>query len=137
VPQRTSVRDYQITHEFPAIGLRTMQLSAMRIAWPAQALILLTIADVTRQHQAFDRLQSADQQKDEFLAMLAHELRNPLAAIRNGLQVWERDSVDKDTQKIARAAAQRQLDHEIRLVVSGGANPALSGGARLSRSVNE
>jgi two-component system, chemotaxis family, CheB/CheR fusion protein len=116
LPQRTCVRDYQITHEFPGIGLRTMQLSAMRIAWPAQELILLTIADVTRQHQAFGRLQSADQQKDEFLAMLAHELRNPLAAIRNGLQVWERDSADKETQKVARAAAQRQLDHEIRLV---------------------
>ena len=116
LPQRTSVRDYQITHEFPGIGLRTMQLSAMRIAWPAQALILLTIADVTQQHQAFGRLQSADQQKDEFLAMLAHELRNPLAAIRNGLQVWDRDSADKETQKIARLGAQRQLDHEIRLV---------------------
>ena len=36
LPQRTSVRDYQITHEFPGIGLRTMQLSAMRIAWPAR-----------------------------------------------------------------------------------------------------
>jgi two-component system CheB/CheR fusion protein len=116
VPQQTTVRDYQITHEFPGIGLRTMQLSATRIAWPAQELILLTISDVTRLHQAFDRLQSADQQKDEFLAMLAHELRNPLAAIRNGLQVWERDSADKETQKIARVAAQRQLDHEIRLV---------------------
>jgi two-component system CheB/CheR fusion protein len=116
VPQHTTVRDYEITHEFPGIGLRTMQLSAMRIAWPAQALILLTITDVTRQHQAFDRLQSADQQKDEFLAMLAHELRNPLAAIRNGLQVWERDSTDKETQRVARVGAQRQLDHEIRLV---------------------
>jgi two-component system, chemotaxis family, CheB/CheR fusion protein len=116
VPQKTSVRDYQITHAFPGIGVRTMQLSATRIAWPAQALILLTIADVTRQHQAFDRLQSADQQKDEFLAMLAHELRNPLAAIRNGLQVWERGNADEETQKRARKAAQRQLDHEIRLV---------------------
>ncbi|MGI4812753.1 MAG: chemotaxis protein CheB [Janthinobacterium lividum] len=116
MPQRTNVRDYQITHEFPGIGLRTMQLSAMRIAWPAQALILLTIADVTQQHQAFGRLQSADQQKNEFLAMLAHELRNPLASIRNGLQVWERDTADKATQKIAREAAQHQLDHEIRLV---------------------
>jgi two-component system, chemotaxis family, CheB/CheR fusion protein len=116
VPQKTRVRDYQITHEFPGIGVRTMQLSATRIAWPAQALILLTIADVTQQHQAFGRLQSADQQKDEFLAMLAHELRNPLAAIRNGLQVWERGNVDEATQKIAREAAQHQLDHEIRLV---------------------
>ena len=116
LPQKTTVRDFQITHEFPGIGLRTMQLNAMRVAWPAQALILLTIADVTRQHQAFDRLQSADQQKDEFLAMLAHESRNPLAAIRNGLQVWGSGNADMEGQKIAREAAQRQLDHEIRLV---------------------
>jgi two-component system CheB/CheR fusion protein len=116
VPLQTTVRDYPITHEFPGIGLRTMQLSAMRIAWPAQALILLTMADVTRQHQAFDLLQLADQHKDEFLAMLAHELRNPLAAIRNGLQVWEREGADRETQRLARTAAQRQLDHEIRLV---------------------
>lgn len=116
LPLRTTVRDFQITHEFPGIGVRTMQLNAMRVAWPAQALILLTIADVTRQHQAFDRLQSADQQKDEFLAMLAHELRNPLAAIRNGLQVWGSGNADEQAQKLAREAAQRQLDHEIRLV---------------------
>lgn len=47
--------------------------------------------------------------------MLAHELRNPLATIRNGLKIWERGSADKASE-IARVAAQRQLDHEIRLV---------------------
>jgi two-component system, chemotaxis family, CheB/CheR fusion protein len=86
------------------------------VVWSEHALILLTIDDITRQHQAFGRLQTADRQKDEFLAMLAHELRNPLATIRNGLKIWERGSADKASEESARVAAQRQLDHEIRLV---------------------
>jgi two-component system CheB/CheR fusion protein len=84
LPEKTSVRDYEITHEFPRVGMRTMRLNAMRIAWPGQALVLLTIQDMTQQRDAVTRLEAADHQKDEFLAMLAHELRNPLAAIRNG-----------------------------------------------------
>jgi two-component system, chemotaxis family, CheB/CheR fusion protein len=116
LPQRTVVRDFLITHEFPRIGLRTMRLNAVRVVWSEHALILLTIDDITRQHQAFGRLQTADRQKDEFLAMLAHELRTPLATIRNGLKIWERGSADKASEEIARVAAQRQLDHEIRLV---------------------
>ncbi|OAJ59452.1 hypothetical protein A6V36_27835 [Paraburkholderia ginsengiterrae] len=116
LPEKTIVRDYQITHEFPVIGLRTMRLNAARVAWPSKALILLTIEDMTRQHEAVERLHAADHQKDEFLAMLAHELRNPLAAIRNGLQIWQRDDADADSVRNAQAAVQRQLDHEIGLV---------------------
>lgn len=116
LPQHAVVRDFLITHEFPRIGLRTMRLNAVRVVWSEHALILLTIDDITRQHQAFGRLQTADRQKDEFLAMLAHELRNPLATIRNGLKIWERGSADKASEEIARVAAQRQLEHEIRLV---------------------
>jgi two-component system, chemotaxis family, CheB/CheR fusion protein len=116
LPEQTSVRDYEITHEFPRIGMRTMRLNAMRIAWPAQALVLLTIQDMTQQRDAVTRLEAADHQKDEFLAMLAHELRNPLAAIRNGLQLWQRGDADDASIKAAQAAAQRQLANEIGLV---------------------
>jgi two-component system, chemotaxis family, CheB/CheR fusion protein len=116
LPERTSVRDYEITHEFPRVGTRTMRLNAMRIAWPGQALVLLTIQDMTQQRDAVMRLEAADHQKDEFLAMLAHELRNPLAAIRNGLQLWERGDADDASIKAAQAAAQRQLANEIGLV---------------------
>ncbi|MGI4857339.1 MAG: ATP-binding protein [Janthinobacterium lividum] len=117
LPLQRTVRDFEITHEFPGIGLRTMLLSAVQIAWSGAPLILLTIADVTKQHDhAFGLLLSANRQKDEFLAMLAHELRNPLASIRNGLQIWERGDADQDMQRRARIAAQRQLDIEIRLV---------------------
>ena len=116
LPERTSVRDYEITHEFPRIGARTMRLNAMRIAWPGQALVLLTIQDMTQQRDAVTRLEAADHQKDEFLAMLAHELRNPLAAIRNGIQLWQRGDGDDASVRAAQAAAQRQLANEIGLV---------------------
>ncbi|WP_432262228.1 CheR family methyltransferase [Cupriavidus sp. TMH.W2] len=116
LPQRTVVHDYEIRHAFPHIGMHTMRLNARRLDWPAQALILLTIEDITQQQADFSRLQEADRQKNEFLAMLGHELRNPLAAIRNGLLLWQRGTTDAATVKATQAAMQRQLDHEISLV---------------------
>ena len=43
--------------------------------------------DLTARKNAEDALRAADRRKDEFLATLAHELRNPLAPLRNGLQI--------------------------------------------------
>ncbi|MFM0627892.1 chemotaxis protein CheB [Paraburkholderia xenovorans] len=116
LPQRTVIRDFEITHDFESIGPRTMRLNAARVVGRAHELILLTINDITQQHLAVQRLEAADRQKNEFLAMLAHELRNPLAAISNGLEIWEREDIDAATEERARAAAKRQLKHEIDLV---------------------
>lgn len=116
LPKRNLVRDYEISHAFPRIGIRTMRLNARRLDWTAQSLILLTIEDITKQQADFAKLQDADRQKDEFLAMLGHELRNPLAAIRNGLLLWQHGTADAATVKATQAAVQRQLDHEIGLV---------------------
>jgi PAS domain S-box-containing protein len=61
-------------------------------------------------------LAERDQRKDEFLAMLAHELRNPLAPIRNGLE-FLRLSLGKDPSfGQVGAMMGRQLDHLVRLV---------------------
>jgi signal transduction histidine kinase/ActR/RegA family two-component response regulator len=54
--------------------------------------------------------------KDEFLAMLAHELRNPLAPVRNALHVLELDDADPDRRKALRGVMLRQVDHMVRLV---------------------
>lgn len=48
-----------------------------------------TLADITERTQAEDARQEADRRKDVFLATLVHELRNPLAPIRNGAQVMK------------------------------------------------
>jgi signal transduction histidine kinase len=64
--------------------------------------------------QAHDRLQEADRRKDEFLAMLAHELRNPLAPIRNGVEILK--SPDEAIRERARQLIGRQVEHMSRLV---------------------
>jgi PAS domain S-box-containing protein len=62
------------------------------------------------------RLREADRRKDEFLAMLAHELRNPLAPIRTGLQLMRVAADRPDTIEQVRSMMERQLAHVVRLV---------------------
>ena len=71
--------------------------------------------DITERRQAEAALRDADRRKDDFIALLAHELRNPLAPIRNGLQVL-RLSDDRATRDRAREIMDRQLGHMVRLI---------------------
>ncbi|CAG4889186.1 hybrid sensor histidine kinase/response regulator [Paraburkholderia saeva] len=62
-------------------------------------------------------LRDADQRKDQFLAMLAHELRNPLAPIRNAIELMQADRLPSaETFDSARAIISRQVKHLSRLV---------------------
>jgi signal transduction histidine kinase len=61
-------------------------------------------------------LSEADHRKDRFLATLSHELRNPLAPIRNALELIKRASGDPDKIEFARAAMERQVTQMVRLV---------------------
>ncbi len=67
-------------------------------------------------HQRAGQLAQEARQKDEFLAVLAHELRNPLAPIRNALQVIRMGSHDPALIEQMRAMAERQVGHLTRLV---------------------
>jgi signal transduction histidine kinase len=62
------------------------------------------------------KLSEADRRKDEFLAILAHELRNLLAPIRNGLQLMRLAADDSDTVERARTIMERQVMQLMRLV---------------------
>jgi signal transduction histidine kinase len=62
-----------------------------------------------------EALKEADVRKDEFLATLAHELRNPLAPIRNGLQIL-RMSPEGPRAEAVRGMMDRQLTHLVRLI---------------------
>ena len=64
----------------------------------------------------YAELREADRRKDEFLATLAHELRNPLAPIRNGLQVMRLAGGEKEMAERARTMMERQLTQLVRLV---------------------
>ncbi len=62
------------------------------------------------------QLQDANRHKDEFLAMLAHELRNPLAPIRNSLHILHLAGLDRQTLEQVRTMMERQVRHLSRLV---------------------
>jgi len=72
--------------------------------------------DATDRKQAEDALKEADRRKDEFLAVLAHELRNPLAPLRNGLQIMRLAAHDTAAVNEARDMMERQLGHMVRLI---------------------
>jgi signal transduction histidine kinase/CheY-like chemotaxis protein len=61
-------------------------------------------------------LRNADRRKDEFLATLAHELRNPLAPIRNALHIMQLAGDDTATIEQARTMMERQLRQMVRLI---------------------
>jgi PAS domain S-box-containing protein len=80
---------------------------------------LLGFAKVTRdmtEKRKAEALEVADRQKNEFLAMLAHELRNPLAPISNGLQLLRMPNVDTSLVTETTQMMERQVFHLIRLV---------------------
>jgi PAS domain S-box-containing protein len=103
--------------EFPIeIGLNPIETEEGMFA-------LSAIVDITDRkrlerelHLHVQELAAADRQKDEFLAMLAHELRNPLAPIRNALQILDMPGADEHIQKRAKDMMRRQLHHLVRLV---------------------
>jgi len=66
--------------------------------------------------QALESLREADRRKDQFLATLAHELRNPLAPIRNALGVLQHREADGGTVETVRGIMERQVGHLARLV---------------------
>lgn len=63
-----------------------------------------------------EQLREQDQRKDEFLATLAHELRNPLAPIRNGLELIRLANNDPEVLEKATTIMQRQIEQMVRLV---------------------
>jgi PAS domain S-box-containing protein len=66
--------------------------------------------------QLYQALRDNDRRKDEFLATLAHELRNPLAPIRNSLQILKMPRVDAATIERSREMMERQVQQLVRLV---------------------
>jgi signal transduction histidine kinase/DNA-binding response OmpR family regulator len=72
--------------------------------------------EIARSRAAEESLQEASRRKDEFLAMLSHELRNPLAPIRTAMEVIRRVAPPEPTLVKARDAVDRQVGHLVRLV---------------------
>ena len=72
--------------------------------------------DNTERKRSEEALREADRRKDEFLALLAHELRNPLAPLRNGLEVMRLAAADASAVAQSREMMVRQVGHMVRLI---------------------
>jgi PAS domain S-box-containing protein len=73
-------------------------------------------SDVHDRIEAEEHRREAERRKDEFLAVLSHELRNPLAPIRNSLFILDRAAPGSDQSRRAREVIGRQVTHLTRLV---------------------
>jgi PAS domain S-box-containing protein len=78
--------------------------------------IVAVSTDITERKHLEEALRDADRRKDEFLAVLAHELRNPLAPIRNVLQILRLKAPEDPELLWARDVIGRQVDQLTRLV---------------------
>lgn len=117
--------EFDITVPYAALGERFMHCSyAPEFDSTGNVLGFVgAITDITerkRIEQALrrseEKLKEADRRKDEFLAMLAHELRNPLAPIANAVHLLRRDRNENEVQQQARAIIERQTARLARLV---------------------
>jgi PAS domain S-box-containing protein len=77
---------------------------------------VVTVQDIARRRLIEESLLEADRRKDEFLAMLGHELRNPLAPIRNAVQILKESGGDDPIQRRVREIVERQVTHMTRLI---------------------
>jgi PAS domain S-box-containing protein len=113
-----SVHDFEVEHTFPELGRKYMLLNARPFPPDSKhpELILLAVQDVSALRERADELAEASRHKDEFLATLAHELRNPLAPIRNSVHYLGLDGLTERDVKTAREVITRQVAVMVRLI---------------------
>ena len=90
--------------------------SVVRTAIRARARQYQIRANLESLERSRDAEATGARRKDEFLAMLAHELRNPLAPIRTALYLLQQNDDDPERRQTLRATMERQVDHLMRLV---------------------
>lgn len=109
-----------VTRAGDAIGVLTVHFRAPRIPSDRERhvadLCARQAVDFIENARLFEQLREADRRKDEFIATLAHELRNPLAPISNALHILGLTAKQSPAVEGVRQIMERQLKHLIRLV---------------------
>ena len=113
-----AIHDFEVQHSFPTLGQKTMLLNAR--PFPPHTkhpeLILLAVEDISELRVRADELAEINRHKDEFMATLAHELRNPLAPIRNAVQYLGMEGLTTRDVKAGRDVISRQVAVMARLI---------------------
>ncbi|MCZ7405839.1 MAG: PAS domain-containing protein, partial [Candidatus Methanoperedens sp.] len=87
IPGKTEITDFEVEHEFPIIGRRTLLLNARSFFHEGSEMILLAIEDITERKKfeeimiENERLTYANKARSEFLTIMSHELRTPLTSV--------------------------------------------------------
>ncbi len=109
-------------NEAKALG-RWFESYAARLGGDDSRVVALLFSDITSRKKAdddlrrlADELAESDRRKTEFLATLAHELRNPLAPLSSGLQVMRLSASDPQAVERTRSMMERQVSHMVHLV---------------------
>lgn len=95
---------------------RWYDVYAFRVDEPNAHKVAILFRDVTYRRQTEEELRAADRRKDEFLAMLAHELRNPLAPIGAAASLLSIARLDEDRIRRTSKIISRQVEHLTSLV---------------------
>jgi signal transduction histidine kinase len=105
----------QCSVSFETVSLISNRWVEVR-AYPTPQGLAVYFRDVTDRKRVEEQLREADRKKNEFLAILAHELRNPLAPLRNGLHILKRHPEVDPTVSDTISMMDRQMTHLVRLV---------------------
>ncbi len=134
----STIKTPELIQYFRSLGIRSYIGVPLNIRGQTLGAITFTMADSSRRYddqdlvlanelaqraaiaidnaRLYQNLKDADRRKDEFLATLAHELRNPLAPIRNGLEILRLNETDSSEMVDVREVMQRQVEQMVRLV---------------------
>jgi signal transduction histidine kinase/DNA-binding response OmpR family regulator len=104
IPASTVFNDFELEHDFPAIGRRVMLLNARRLqAGHHGELLVLGLEDVTERRRAEEEVakareaaENANRTKSLFLANMSHELRTPLNAILGYSEMLQEEAVERE-----------------------------------------
>ncbi len=118
-----SIEDFEVERTLPQQGQRALIFNARPIVRPGRPnLLLLAIQDVTDERAAerlridAETLRLVDRRKDEFLGILAHELRNPLAPMRFAVEMLRRGDGTTSQKVKPVQVLERQITHMVRII---------------------
>ena len=114
---RVALTGESVRIQRPATALgRFYDVCAFRVGAPEQHLVAVLFNDITERKRVEERLRESDRRKDEYLAMLGHELRNPLGVIRNATELLKRNEPEDPRLRRVYELLDRQSAHMSRII---------------------